>query len=74
MKECCICKKPIDNEGFMTTLNAEVFAHGVCFMELLPYPVSTMATNKTKEELNAQRKIDVEKIAQKLIEDYQAGK
>jgi len=72
MKECCICKKPIENGGFLTTLNNEVFTHGVCFMELLPIPSSDLSL--TREQKKAERKIIVDNITQNLIEEYEKGK
>jgi len=72
-KTCCVCKKSIDNgDGFLTTLTDEVFAHGACFMGLLPIPSDDLSL--TRDQKQAERKIAVDKIAQKLIEDYQASK
>jgi len=69
MKTCCICKRPIDNEGFMTTLTNEIFAHGICFMELLPNCPENDLT-KTMEERREQRKIEVDKVVQKIISEH----
>jgi len=70
MKFCCICKKVIENEGFMTTLTNDIFAHGLCFMELIPNSPENDLT-KTMEERREQRKIEVDKVVQKLIMEHQ---
>lgn len=73
MKICCICKKPIKDENFLTQLIPdELYADFSCFIELIPYPVSDLT--QTREQKKSQRKIEVDKIAKKLIEEYQANK
>ena len=71
-KTCCICKNTIKNEGFMTTLTDEIFADAKCFMSLLPIPSDELGL--TTDERQSKRKNEVDKLVQRLVNEYKEHK